>query len=401
MKVFISFDSLDSQLAYYLKQILEDKNISCYLFDSKPKYTLSIKEKITNEINNSTALVTILTENNKSPSVHQEIGYSIAMNIPVIVMMEENADDGILAHDREKEIFTRDDFTSSCHRVREYLQNEIPTVNTTGDSITFLEKRKLIQTDTDGFGTGGKAKKLNNPRIRANCVNDSAVLFSACPTKLLSDILVKSESYREWLKQFSSISVDGYPVRFLGSTEKIELNGVTYYHGDRNSYSQYSEIWTNGFVEQGFAAPLIYSGKLEPMPVTCLNSCWVAGAFHAFLVFCKKHYKFHRYAGELTVLLSIRGADRLTLIGFGGKDVNNNAWPEPDRIHWHGPIPMTEERNISIPKKIKIQDLSGEYISQLAHRFADNIANAYGLDTALCYNHDDMINKDILTFYRF
>ena len=66
VKVFISFDSVDSQLAYQLKGILEDGGISCYLFDVTPRCGLSLAEKIMNEIDTSHALVAIIMDRSSS-----------------------------------------------------------------------------------------------------------------------------------------------------------------------------------------------------------------------------------------------------------------------------------------------------------------------------------------------
>jgi len=43
MKAFISFDTIDSQLAYTLKNILKEKGIEGYLFDLEQKYNSTYK----------------------------------------------------------------------------------------------------------------------------------------------------------------------------------------------------------------------------------------------------------------------------------------------------------------------------------------------------------------------
>lgn len=121
MNVFISYDSRDSQLAYQLKQFLKEKDIEGYVFDTIPTYDKTLHTKITAAINNSVALIAIITNNNKSTSVHEEIGYAIAKEKSVIIMTENDAVDGVLSHEREKEMFTRDDFESSCKRIHVYL----------------------------------------------------------------------------------------------------------------------------------------------------------------------------------------------------------------------------------------------------------------------------------------
>ena len=114
MKVFISYDTQDSLLAHQLRQILNDGGFEGYTFDVKPQYNSPLYEKIIREINDSNALVAIITARPSSASVHQEIGYAIAKNIPVVMMMEKDADDGVLTFSKEKEVFMNDDFESSC-----------------------------------------------------------------------------------------------------------------------------------------------------------------------------------------------------------------------------------------------------------------------------------------------
>ena len=122
MNVFISYDTSESQLAYRLKDLLQRQDMQGYVFDANPQYNLSIDKKITDEINRSDALVAIITNGSHSASVHEEIGYALAKNISVIVMLEEGADDGVLSHVKDKEMFTRETFDLYCKRILEYLK---------------------------------------------------------------------------------------------------------------------------------------------------------------------------------------------------------------------------------------------------------------------------------------
>ena len=191
VKVFISFDSVDSQLAYQLKGILEDGGISCYLFDVTPRCGLSLAEKIMNEIDTSHALVAIIMDRSSSASVHREIGYAIAKDVQVILMMENDADDGVLTPAKKKEVFTKDDFEISCKRILKYLRDEVSEIFTAEDFIKFLQEQKLTPATAPHFGKGGSASKLSYPET-ASVSGNPAVLFSACPTRLLSALPVTS-----------------------------------------------------------------------------------------------------------------------------------------------------------------------------------------------------------------
>ena len=401
MKVFISYDTQDSLLAHRLRQILNDGGFEGYTFDVKPQYNSPLYEKIIREIDDSNALVAIITARPSSASVHQEIGYAIAKNIPVVMMMEKDADDGVLTFSKEKEVFMSDDFESSCVRIAEYLKTSRSKAITSVGFTEFLQNRKLLQTDDPDFGTGGSAKKLKAITIDSGRRVNSAILFSAYPTTLLDNISAASPECEQWLKKFFNINVDGCNITFIHGDRVPGLRKITYYHETNKSFSEYLEIHDNGFVEQGFTHPLIFYNTPNRIgPRIMLHSCWTAGAFNAFVMFCKNYYEYRGYRGEITILVSIRAAYKLMLMGFGGKDKNGHAWAEPNDFSWTKQIPNTDERNISISEKIAIKDMHDEGIRNFTHKFANHIANTYGLNTAMCYNHDGTINTGLLsTFY--
>ncbi len=142
MNFFISFDSKDSQLAYTLRDKLIEKSIEGCLFDLDQKYDSTLYNKITTAINDSQALVAIITKDMCSPSVHEEIGYAVANKKSVIIMLEQDATDGALSHEREKEMFTKDDYENSCTRVLSYLEKLPKTIIKT--SITYPKTDHLV-----------------------------------------------------------------------------------------------------------------------------------------------------------------------------------------------------------------------------------------------------------------
>ena len=154
--------------------------------------TYQYMKKITSEINKSDALVAIITSGSCSASVHQEIGYAIAKDISVIVMLEEGADDGVLSYGRDKEIFAKESFEAHSKKVLEYLSTSKSRMSTSVESAEFLQGRKLTQTNAPDFGTGGNAGHLKNSLVRYDLPGNPAVLFSVIPTRLLDDIPVNA-----------------------------------------------------------------------------------------------------------------------------------------------------------------------------------------------------------------
>ena len=84
-------------------------------------------------------------------------------------------------------------------------------------------------------------------------------------------------------------------------------------------------------------------------------------------------------------------------MGFGGK-VKNNRWSEPNSIFWHKDPPRTSRLNISISiDGIKIKNFRDEEIEKRVKETSDKIANAFGLEYALCYNDDGSFSVDAAT----
>ena len=397
VKVFIGFDNDDVGFARQLNNMFKKHGIDGYIFDENLQFNQQTSDKIKKQINNSVAFVAIITKNTNSPSLHQEIGYAIAKNILVITMLEDNsdADEGVLQHGIDKVNFDKETFEEQCKIVVEQTQTNKSKTQISTESMKFLEDRKLTDTKSDDFGTGGNATRLEN----------STVLFSALPMKLLKDIPITNKEYTKWLETFETIDVQSHSIRFLSGFEKIELGSITYSHEYRNSPSKYLEIRNNRFIEQGWKEPLINEasfGKDTPGfdigDKIVLRFGQMMGGFNAFIQFCKHHYNFNNYNDDVLFKLSIRNADKLMLFCFGGKISNNRLWAEPYEFWWDGALPHTNEHNISIDEQITISNLSKKNIEDMVKKFAVKIANAYGLKEARCYNQDGTLNDKLLEY---
>lgn len=113
IKVFIShkFIESDQKLASNLQSSLREHDIYGYLAERKKEYDLVFGEKIKNEIKSSDYLIAIITKNSRfAPSVHQEIGYALGVNVPVRIMAEEQEAKGVLVEGRDIEKFSRKNF---------------------------------------------------------------------------------------------------------------------------------------------------------------------------------------------------------------------------------------------------------------------------------------------------
>ena len=395
-EVFISFASKDSELAHQLNEMLNAKNIKGYLFDSDHQYDSTLHAKITKAINDSQALIAIVTKESNSASVHEEIGYAFAKKKSVIIMLETDALDGVLSHERDQECFTKESFGDACSNVIQYVQrNIVPKVTTSVESTEFLQRRNMLDGAASNFCVNPNSAKIKNSIMNPKITAHPVVMFSSCPKKLLDDIPITSQQYSQWSKAFSNIPVSRIQVGFLQGEPKIELGKITYYYyyNSHDSFTRYVEIHSNGFVEQGYTHPLIKTPEHDSLDAKArLHSCWTAGTFWAFLVFCNKHYLRHNYVDEIDIFLSIRDAQALTLGGFGSTRTQSQRG--------YDRTPHIAQQHLQIKKEIKAEELSENRIEEIIREFTDKIANAYGLESALYDNQDGAIDRDLLTWFR-
>ena len=394
-KAFISFASRDLELACKLNDALDKQDIYGYIFLLDQQYDSTLHEKITKAISNSQTLIAIITNGPNSPSVHEEIGYAFAKGKPVIVMAERNAEDGVLSREREHEEFTRGSFDNSCSKVVAFIHSRVSNMGTTVDSAEFLKERGLLDSNARNFCMTANSTNIINMMMEREPTAHPVVLFSACPVKLLDEIPINSPEYAKWSNRFSRVPVSETQIDFLQGNQKFEFGKTTYYYDHEKHFSMYLEIHSNGFIEQGHSKSLIDTHNFESIgKKSMLHSCWTAGTFWAFLVFCREHYKKHVYSDEIDIFLSIRDARALRLAGF----TTGYLMPEP--LGWSARLPTTNLPNIQINKRIMSNEMSERQIEKMTREFSDKIANAYGLQSALCYDQEGQLDTRALSKFQ-
>ncbi len=93
-----------------------------YLAEKRPEYELLITDKIKNEIISSDYIVAIITEYGLiSASVHEEIGFGIGENVPVLLLVEEGLKEKeVLIYGKELEYFTEEFFESHSRNIIDF-----------------------------------------------------------------------------------------------------------------------------------------------------------------------------------------------------------------------------------------------------------------------------------------
>lgn len=166
MKVFISHHiGKDEKLAGILQLSLKKRGITGYIAQRKQEYELLIIDKIKNQIENSDYLVAIITKHGlKSASVHEEIGYAIASDVKVILMVEEFVDEqGVLIHGKESYYFESRFFEIESDDISKYILSKgIPKKSKNSKVKQTKEKDQYQQ-----YSPAQKMRKLTNDSINA------------------------------------------------------------------------------------------------------------------------------------------------------------------------------------------------------------------------------------------
>ena len=408
MQVFISHKiEGDAELAVQLQTSLGKEGIFGYVAELKQEYDILISDKIKEEINNSEYLVTIFTENSiNSASVHQEIGYALGKDIPVLLMVEEKINEkGVLIFGKDPELFTTKFFPSHADKITEFIKNKgfQKSTNNVESSESFLKKRNL-ELESPDFAANENTEFLW-PRIDDKELPNgkSYLLFSACPKKLQNIVDPNSNDLTKWINEQGMIELkDGQHCRFIEGTKKIKLGSISYHKnpiGDERIY-KYTEFHKNGFIEQGITDPIIRGEPQEDKQIPFLHLCWFTGALWAFVKFCKKYYDKIDFKNEFEIKVSIRNSQDLTLAGFGGLIQEHHEWAEPFSSHWGQSIPHTTEKNISLTlDSLSTSKLTESFIEQQIHEISNQISNAFGLEKSRCFNYDDTFNFKMFSWY--
>jgi nucleoside 2-deoxyribosyltransferase len=129
MKVFISHSFADKEIVKEMMYALKARSIESYIAEHDPQYGKPLTAKIQNAIRDSDVVVAIITKNNPSPSVEQEIGFALSNKIHVIPVIEEGAKFGVMLNDLEQVKFKDNNIEDACNKVAIYVTNNLESHN--------------------------------------------------------------------------------------------------------------------------------------------------------------------------------------------------------------------------------------------------------------------------------
>lgn len=143
MRVFISYAFDDQNIMEIMKRTSEKYGINSFTAKHDMKYGSSQTKTVQEAIEDSNAVIAIITKDHPSLSVAQEVGFALKSKIPVIPFVEENANVGFMLGDIAHIRFTKFQVEQACEKVSKFILKEIDE-NDRLESETLVDERKLV-----------------------------------------------------------------------------------------------------------------------------------------------------------------------------------------------------------------------------------------------------------------
>lgn len=400
------------KLSSIFSKKLKEHGMDGYLAEARPEYELLIRDKIKNEIKSSDYLVGIMTETALiSASVHEEIGFAIGTDIPVLLMVEEGLKEkGVLIYGKEPEYFTENFFEPSCENIIKFLKSKgerkkeslAPSVPS---STEFLASRNLLDSESETFALNEQFEILRDNIPEEHIPNGKPyVLFSCCPKTIRERVDVNSKDFAEWIDKHQSIEIKNHHIRFLEGRKKIDMDSVIYQDDPRGDGKivTYLEFHNSGFFEQCFVRDMIYDARSTNNPTKALlHLCALTGSFWAFLKFCQLYYEKIGIDEPFVVMMSIKNTKDLMLMGFGGKPSEGQNYVDPVDGFWSSPDPRTKKKNIQLRIELpSTTAMTDDFIEDKVKKISKKISNAYGLPEARCFSYDGSFAWNLMSHFR-
>jgi nucleoside 2-deoxyribosyltransferase len=121
--VFISHSTKEPIIVWMFGHLLQLSGINVFVSEWIPEPGKPLPEKIQRQIDASDCVLALLTrEGGRSPSVNQEVGYAIGKKKPIIPVVEEGVEVGVLLHGLEYVPFDRSKPDSAVNSAADYIR---------------------------------------------------------------------------------------------------------------------------------------------------------------------------------------------------------------------------------------------------------------------------------------
>jgi nucleoside 2-deoxyribosyltransferase len=150
LKVFISYAFNDEEIMELLKTILKNHKIDSFTAKHDMKYGSSQTETIQEAIDDSDAVVAIITKDHPSLSVAQEVGFALNSDIPVIPLVEENANVGFMLGNIAQIRFKKSQIEQACQKISKYISENIEENESDFEQLV-NERKRIKEFEEYGF----------------------------------------------------------------------------------------------------------------------------------------------------------------------------------------------------------------------------------------------------------
>lgn len=120
-QVFLSYAFRDRKIMTEMKVALERRGINVYVAEHHPQPGEQLSKKVQEAIEKSDALIAIVTRNQSSPSVNQEVGYATKTGVQIIPVIEKGAKVGVMLDGIEQMRFDKGTIVQVCEEVANYI----------------------------------------------------------------------------------------------------------------------------------------------------------------------------------------------------------------------------------------------------------------------------------------
>ena len=404
MRAFIShaFTVDDIPLAAGLADAIGEAGGTGYLAEKHMEYDLMIHEKIKGEISASDYLVAIITKDGQSsPSVHEEIGYALGKDKPVLIMRERGVKmRGVFAHGKDPEVFDRGRFDAHAGNIVGYMRRHLPRTRgeseEEGDeSDPLLEERKIADIGSDAFARNEHYRLLYDWTM--NDVGKPAVLFTACPRRLKARTDVASEEFEEWATARRDAAEPGSAIPIRGQDIERDDGSLVFYDRKANApggadVKSYCEFRDDGYFEVGTASRYTYNEDGERV----LGLGHMIGAFWGFLVGTRGFYEKIGFGGPFDTFLSISNSAGLVLGNFGNEALRTDYRTSQEGREMRGMFKRARRKNLQVSRRFDgVQELTDKAIRDAAYDAAAKVAHAYGQKRAMCFGKNGEFAWDL------
>lgn len=265
--------------------------------------------------------------------------------------------------------------------------------NRSAELNSFLEKRKLLNEDSDEFGKNTNSLRLCNHEFKTEAPKIPLILFSLVPKNISSeDVGIPYEEVSEWLKNnskgyFPSTEQNLY---YYHNNVQPKLDGLSIKHTNNNYVKSYFEVLNNGFVEAGFSESIFGKFQRSEREVKFAHLTSIAVYEMLLLGFAKKFYEFIGYQDEVHLQVSFANTLGLSLEGF---------FTDRNRYSFYGTPVNSSNNNFKLFHTFFPENLTTETIRNIARDHTEKISRAFGFEKSYCFQGDNVNLSEFNGFF--